>query len=33
MVSTDEGAENVPQEQEKMPDMPKEGKGLMARSM
>ena len=33
MVSTDEGAENVPQEQEKMPDTPKEGKGLMARSM
>ena len=33
MVSTDEGAENVPQEQEEMPDMPKEGKGLMARSM
>jgi hypothetical protein len=33
MVSTDEGAENVPQKQEEMPDMPKEGKGLMARSM
>ena len=35
MVSTDEGAENVPQEQEEMPEMeekPKaEAKGLMSR--
>ena len=32
MVSTDEGAENAPQEQEEMPEMPEKGKGLMARS-